>query len=163
MGIMTSVSRLWRNVPVLPGQISILPVWRQISSERLSSFNWRERRELRRIEQSDSNIIKRTLGVDGPAAEAFGPLIDEYDIRQKWSNQTEFKPPSTYSTWLSDSAIVKAIGAQGHYTECSGTVSDQFTSTGDGMYFSSSTFTWADIQQLRTHYFPSSQMSWRAG
>ncbi|EEA21196.1 hypothetical protein EYB25_008653 [Talaromyces marneffei] len=53
---------------------------------------------------------------------------DVYDIREP-SNDPY--PPSTYSTYLSKSAVVKAIGAQTSYQECPNAPYNKFASTGD--------------------------------
>ncbi|KUJ20781.1 carboxypeptidase-like protein S1 [Mollisia scopiformis] len=70
------------------------------------------------------------LNVDNPMGEAADPnsTLDWYDIRQHGNNTV---PPSTYINYLSDPAIMKAIGAQINYTECPNPAHDLFSSTGD--------------------------------
>jgi len=79
-------------------------------------------------------LCRCSLAVDDPAGNAIDPSIDSYDIRQRGNDPTQFTPLGTYQAWLSDPAIIKAIGAKGNYTECSATnIPFQFDSTGDRM------------------------------
>jgi carboxypeptidase C (cathepsin A) len=68
--------------------------------------------------------------IEGPISESGD--FDVYDIREP-SNDPY--PPETYATYLTNSAVVKAIGAKSTYTECSNSAGKKFTSTGDGKYF----------------------------
>lgn len=54
--------------------------------------------------------------------------FDVYDIRQPSNNPY---PPSTYSTYLAQPAVVKAIGAKNSYQECPNAPYQKFASTGD--------------------------------
>jgi hypothetical protein len=72
-------------------------------------------------------------GVDDLALDAIDSSIFAYDIRQRSKDSTKFTPPATFATWLSDPAIMEAIGAKGSFTLCSDRVEEQFISTGDGM------------------------------
>lgn len=63
-----------------------------------------------------------------------GPLssvsdFDVYDIREPSSDPY---PPETYATYLADSSVVSAIGAQSTYQECPNAPYQKFTNTGDG-------------------------------
>jgi hypothetical protein len=51
---------------------------------------------------------------------------DEYDIRQSGGG---LYPPSTYENYLSDPAIMKAIGARGKFVRCSNAVKENFALT----------------------------------
>ena len=66
--------------------------------------------------------------IEGPLSQAGD--FDVYDI-QAPSNDPN--PPKTYSTYLQNSDVVKAIGAQSTYTECSNSAGNGFSQTGDGM------------------------------
>jgi carboxypeptidase D len=59
---------------------------------------------------------------------------DEYDIRQSGGG---LYPPSTYENYLSDPAIMKAIGARGKVVRCSNAVKGNFELTWDGKVFPS--------------------------
>ncbi|TVY67495.1 Carboxypeptidase S1 [Lachnellula suecica] len=59
---------------------------------------------------------------------SYYPDIDFYDIRQPSSAPF---PPETYVNYLSDPAIMKAIGAKTNYSECTDSVDDLFGTTGD--------------------------------
>jgi hypothetical protein len=59
---------------------------------------------------------------------------DEYDIRQSGGG---LYPPSTYENYLSDPAIMKAIGARGKFVRCSNAVKENFALTWDGKVFPS--------------------------
>jgi carboxypeptidase C (cathepsin A) len=67
-------------------------------------------------------------GIQGPISQSGD--WDVYDIRQP-SNDPY--PPETYATYLTSSAVVKAIGAKSSYTECPNGPYSKFSSTGDGM------------------------------
>ncbi|KAI9847248.1 MAG: hypothetical protein M1838_000962 [Thelocarpon superellum] len=54
--------------------------------------------------------------------------FDVYDVR---APSNDPNPPETYSSYLSSSSVMKAIGAQSSYTECSNPVGNQFSETGD--------------------------------
>lgn len=56
---------------------------------------------------------------------------DVYDIREP-SNDPY--PPKTYSSYLSDPKVVKAIGAQTRYKECPSGPYNKFSTTGDGKF-----------------------------
>lgn len=56
---------------------------------------------------------------------------DVYDIREP-SNDPY--PPSTYSTYLSNPSVVKAIGARTSYQECPNGPYNKFASTGDSRF-----------------------------
>jgi carboxypeptidase D len=64
--------------------------------------------------------------IEGPISSSGD--FDVYDIREP-SNDPY--PPSTYSTYLSDPNVVKAIGAQSSYQECPNGPYNKFASTGD--------------------------------
>ncbi|EMD84874.1 hypothetical protein COCHEDRAFT_1149798, partial [Bipolaris maydis C5] len=64
--------------------------------------------------------------IEGPISESAD--FDVYDVREP-SNDPY--PPETYATYLTNSAVVKAIGAKSTYTECSDPVDYNFSSTGD--------------------------------
>jgi carboxypeptidase D len=76
-------------------------------------------------------------GVDDLALDAIDSSIFAYDIRQSGKDSTKFTPPTTFATWLSDPAVMDAIGAKGSFTLCSDRVGEQFISTGDSMSFTS--------------------------
>jgi carboxypeptidase D len=65
------------------------------------------------------------------AFSVYYPNIDYYDIRQ--SNLSLY-PPETYAKYLSDPAVMKAIGAKSTYVECSNPVDAPFAATGDGTF-----------------------------
>ena len=54
--------------------------------------------------------------------------FDVYDIRQP---SNDAFPPKTYSTYLTDPTVVKAIGARSAYQECPNGPYQKFASTGD--------------------------------
>lgn len=64
--------------------------------------------------------------IEGPISESGD--WDVYDIREP-SNDPY--PPSTYSSYLSKSSVVKAIGAKTSYQECPDAPYNKFASTGD--------------------------------
>jgi hypothetical protein len=72
-------------------------------------------------------------GVDDVALDVIDSSIFAYDIRQNGKDSTKFTPPATFATWLSDPAIMEAIGAKGSFILCSDRVEEQFISTGDGL------------------------------
>jgi carboxypeptidase C (cathepsin A) len=55
--------------------------------------------------------------------------FDVYDVREP--SQDPY-PPSTYSTYLTESSVMKAIGAKQTYQECPNGPYDKFANTGDG-------------------------------
>jgi hypothetical protein len=57
--------------------------------------------------------------------------FDVYDIRAPSNDPF---PPSTYSSYLSSSAVMKAIGAQSTYGECPEGPYDKFIQSGDSMF-----------------------------
>jgi carboxypeptidase D len=64
--------------------------------------------------------------IEGPISSSGD--FDVYDIREP-SNDPY--PPSTYSTYLSNPTVVKAIGARTNYQECPNGPYNKFASTGD--------------------------------
>ncbi|GAM88844.1 hypothetical protein ANO11243_068780 [Dothideomycetidae sp. 11243] len=64
--------------------------------------------------------------IEGPLSQTAD--FDVYDIREP-SNDPY--PPETYQTYLTSSAVVKAIGAKSTYTECSDSAGTGFSNTGD--------------------------------
>lgn len=54
--------------------------------------------------------------------------FDVYDVRRSSDNP---EPPSTYSDYLADDAVKKAIGARSEYSECANAASSKFSTTGD--------------------------------
>ncbi|EPS31077.1 Carboxypeptidase S1 [Penicillium oxalicum] len=71
-----------------------------------------------------SNVCYST--VEGPISNSGD--FDVYDIREP-SNDPN--PPSTYSSYLARSSVVKAIGAKSTYQECPNGAYNKFASTGD--------------------------------
>lgn len=75
-----------------------------------------------------SNAIEGPLSASkangGDAAYDF----DVYDIR---APSNDPNPPETYATYLTNAAVVKAIGAKSTYTECPSGPYQKFASTGD--------------------------------
>ncbi|KAL5366569.1 Alpha/Beta hydrolase protein [Aspergillus floccosus] len=65
-------------------------------------------------------------GIEGPISSSGD--FDVYDIREP-SNDPY--PPKTYSTYLSNPTVVKAIGARTNYQECPNGPYNKFASTGD--------------------------------
>lgn len=61
---------------------------------------------------------------------AYYPSYDFYDIRQ---TTTPYFPPETYSEYLNDPAVQKAIGAKVAYTDCSDAAEAPFGKDGDSM------------------------------
>jgi carboxypeptidase C (cathepsin A) len=55
--------------------------------------------------------------------------FDPYDVREPSNDQY---PPETYTTYLANAAVKKAIGATSTYTECSNPADAKFETTGDG-------------------------------
>ena len=70
------------------------------------------------------NPLTQTTANGGDAAYDF----DVYDIREP-SNDPY--PPATYSTYLQQASVVKAIGAKSTYQECPSGPYNEFASTGD--------------------------------
>lgn len=64
--------------------------------------------------------------IEGPLANIAD--FDVYDVRAK-SNDPE--PPQNYATYLTNAAVVKAIGAQSTYQECPNAPYNKFAATGD--------------------------------
>ncbi|OCK73133.1 putative carboxypeptidase S1 [Lepidopterella palustris CBS 459.81] len=64
--------------------------------------------------------------IEGPLSQVAD--FDVYDIREP-SNDPY--PPSTYSTYLTKSSVVKAIGAKSTYQECPNAPYNKFATTGD--------------------------------
>lgn len=54
-----------------------------------------------------------------------------YDIRQP---QNDPFPPQTYSTYLANPNVVKAIGARTKYQECPNGPYNKFSQTGDSKF-----------------------------
>lgn len=65
-------------------------------------------------------------GIEGPLTQAKD--FDVYDVREP-SNDPY--PPKIYSTYLTNSAVIKAIGAKSTYQECANEPYNAFSSTGD--------------------------------
>ena len=65
--------------------------------------------------------------IEGPISESGD--FDVYDVREP-SNDPY--PPETYATYLTSSAVTKAIGAKSTYSECSNSAGNKFDQTGDG-------------------------------
>ncbi|TVY88036.1 Carboxypeptidase S1 [Lachnellula willkommii] len=74
------------------------------------------------------NAHQQCNEVDGSFA-TYYPDIDPYDIRQPGSAPF---PPETYVNYLSDPAVLKAIGAKTNYSECSDAADAPFEQFGDG-------------------------------
>lgn len=68
--------------------------------------------------------------IEGPISSSGD--FDVYDIREP-SNDPY--PPKTYSTYLSDPTVVKAIGARTNYQECPNGPYNKFASTGDSKFY----------------------------
>ncbi|KAA8642808.1 putative carboxypeptidase S1 [Aspergillus tanneri] len=64
--------------------------------------------------------------VEGPIQEAAD--FDVYDVRQP---RNDPYPPSTYSDYLADAEVKKAIGARAKYQECANGPGQKFSATGD--------------------------------
>lgn len=64
--------------------------------------------------------------IEGPLSESAD--FDVYDVREP-SNDPY--PPETYATYLTQSSVVKAIGAQSTYQECPNAPYNKFSATGD--------------------------------
>ncbi|TVY22431.1 Carboxypeptidase S1 [Lachnellula hyalina] len=64
--------------------------------------------------------------IEGPLSEIGD--FDVYDIREPSDDPY---PPSTYSTYLQSSSVVKAIGAKSTYSECPDAPYEKFANTGD--------------------------------
>ncbi|BDD60985.1 hypothetical protein MAP00_006071 [Monascus purpureus] len=64
--------------------------------------------------------------IDNPISEAAD--FDVYDVR---SPAEDPNPPSTYSSYLQQEGVVKAIGARVQYQECPDAPYDKFSKTGD--------------------------------
>jgi hypothetical protein len=78
----------------------------------------------------DSGCYNASLAC-GNNDDAFGqyyPDFDSYDLRQ---SSASLYPPNTHSTYLTDPAVTKAIGAVSTYIECSEDVDIPFYYTGD--------------------------------
>ena len=58
--------------------------------------------------------------------------FDVYDVRQPSKDPY---PPTTYSSYLQDPDVKKAIGAQTNYQECSDRAGYPFSRTGDSKLF----------------------------
>jgi len=56
--------------------------------------------------------------------------LNPYDIRTPVET-THTYPPQDYMTYLDKVEVIAAIGAQKDYVNCSSTVFDRFTSSGD--------------------------------
>lgn len=64
--------------------------------------------------------------IEGPLSQVAD--FDVYDIR---APSNDPNPPETYATYLTNSAVVKAIGAKSNYQECPNAPYQKFSSTGD--------------------------------
>ncbi|KAA6416163.1 MAG: carboxypeptidase S1 [Lasallia pustulata] len=64
--------------------------------------------------------------IEGPLSQSAD--FDVYDIREL-SNDPY--PPATYTSYLANPSVTKAIGAQSQYTECPSAPYDKFSKTGD--------------------------------
>ena len=80
-------------------------------------------------EVSECYNAEVACGNNDNAFAIYYPNIDYYDIRQ--SNLSLY-PPETYVNYLSDPAVMKAIGAKSTYIECSDPVDLPFFHYGDG-------------------------------
>lgn len=67
--------------------------------------------------------------IEGPISSSGD--FDVYDIRQPADDPY---PPKTYSTYLSDPKVVKAIGARTNYKECPNGPYNKFSRTGDSKF-----------------------------
>ena len=67
--------------------------------------------------------------VEGPIMQADD--FDVYDVRR---GSDDPEPPSTYSDYLADEEVKKAIGARSTYSECANAASAKFSTTGDSKY-----------------------------
>lgn len=70
------------------------------------------------------NALTQTLANGGLAAYDY----DVYDVR---APSNDPRPPQTYSSYLQQASVVKAIGAKSAYQECPNDVYNKFTTTGD--------------------------------
>lgn len=82
-----------------------------------------------------SNAVNTCLnGIEGPLSHskanggASSYDFDVYDIR---APSNDPNPPETYATYLKNSAVTKAIGAQSTYQECADQPFNAFSDTGD--------------------------------
>ena len=64
--------------------------------------------------------------IEGPLSQSGD--FDVYDIR---APSNDPNPPETYATYLTNSAVTKAIGAQSTYQECANAPGQKFANTGD--------------------------------
>lgn len=114
--------------------------WKQLinSAERaryLSAYNSSCLPAIEKCYQSGTNAD--CTNADSVCSNAIeGPIsssgdFDVYDIREP-SNDPY--PPKTYSTYLSDPKVVKAIGAQTSYKECPSGPYNKFATTGDSKF-----------------------------
>lgn len=60
--------------------------------------------------------------------------FDVYDVR---APSNDPNPPETYSNYLADKSVVKAIGAKTSYQECPNGPYNKFSSTGDSKFWRS--------------------------
>jgi len=59
------------------------------------------------------------------------PVLDGYDAYDLRQNASASFPPAYYTKYLADPSVLKKIGAEVPYLECSGQVNDNFVPTGD--------------------------------
>ena len=83
--------------------------------------------------------------IEGPLSEAAN--FDVYDIR---APSNDPNPPETYESYLQQSSVTKAIGAQSTYTECSNPADAAFENTGDDSRSFLSTLSGVVASGLRT-------------
>ncbi|PLB52231.1 putative carboxypeptidase S1 [Aspergillus steynii IBT 23096] len=62
-----------------------------------------------------------------------GPIMgaDDFDVYDVRRGSDDPEPPSTYSDYLADEEVKKAIGARSKYSECANAASAKFSTTGD--------------------------------
>lgn len=79
---------------------------------------------------TDSNQICRQA--DNFCIEnVFAPAVGDRDSDDLRQNSSSLFPSESYVTFLRNATIMKLIGAESRYTECSGPVDGQFSRTGD--------------------------------
>ena len=83
--------------------------------------------------------------IEGPLSQAAD--FDIYDIR---APSNDPNPPETYATYLTQSSVTKAIGAQSTYSECSNSADGAFENTGDDSRSFLSTLSGVVSSGLRT-------------
>ena len=61
----------------------------------------------------------------------FAPAVGDRDSDDLRQNSSALFPSESYVTFLRNATVMKQIGAQVRYSECSNPVGDQFSRTGD--------------------------------